>query len=120
MARDIKINGVPVRCNAGMDIKLQDVSSSSSGRTLSAKMEKEIVAQIWSISLNWSFISDDAIGRILEIAKDNTYVQVTFPNPKLRGKDDTRTFYTGDASIKHVVCIRDTNFWNLSLNFIEQ
>lgn len=122
MARSIKINNVPVRCNAGMDINLQDISSSSSGRNLSAKMEKDIVAQKWTVSLSWSFISDDTIGRILELTKekDNTFVQLTFPNPRLRGKDDTRTFYTGDVSIKHVVCIKDTNFWNLSLNFIEQ
>ena len=119
MARYIKIDNTIVNPNAGFKIALEDISSSDSGRNLSATMDKTVIAQKWTVNLSWSFISDEAISRILKASKTNTYVQLTFPNPYL-GKDDTRTFYSGTPSITHKVLIGDVNFWDLELNFIEQ
>ena len=82
-------------------------------------MDKTIIAQKFTINLSFTSIPDSIISNILSIAKTNTYVQLTFPNPLL-GKDDTRTFYSGTPNITHKLTVNDVCIWDLELNFIEQ
>lgn len=119
MARVFKVDGVNIpQPNAGFSIKYSDISSSDSGRNLSARMEKKVVAQKWTVDLNYNMMPDNVISKLLKEVKGKTEVQLTFPSP-LTGKDETLLFYTNDPEITHVLTTNNVCFWNLKITFIE-
>lgn len=119
--RAFKVNGVAIPPpNAGFSIKFDDISSPNSGRTMDVTMHKEILGQKWSIELRWTCISEKISAAIFKNIKDNTYIELTHPNP-LTGTDTTEVFYTGTPTFTHNS--NSTNgviFWDITLNFIEQ
>ena len=119
MARYFKIDGTILSSpNAGFNVSLEDISSSDSGRNLSGTMDKQVIAQKWTVELNYTNISDDIISNILQKVKSKVEVSLTFPNPML-GADDTQKFYTGTPSITHKNTINDKCFWDLKLKFVQ-
>lgn len=119
MARYIKVDGQTINPNSGFTVSLEDLSGSDSGRNLSGLMDKTLVAQKWTVELSFTNLPDSTISKVLKLAKTNTYVQLTFPNPLL-GKDDTQEFYSGTPSITHKATANDVHIWDLKLTFIQR
>ena len=117
--RHMSVNGSVIKFPTNVSWGFQDISSSESGRTLSGRMNKEVVANKRTLSCSWVLLTDDEASDVLRAVKAQTYVSVNYPDP-FDGVNATRTFYTGDptASMKTV---EDNVFrWDLTVEFIEQ
>ena len=120
MDRKFKINGQAVSYpNMGMKYSLEDISDEDTGRTLDGTMDKNIVAQKITLACEWSGMRDEYASKLLNLAKSNTYIELTYPDPLL-GKDTTKTFYTGTPSVTLLNIANNYCYWNISFNFIEK
>lgn len=120
MTRYIIVDGVKLNPNKGFSIKLEDLSSSDSGRTdTTGTMFKHIVSQKWTVELSFTDLSDSNISTILKAVKTKAYVMLTFPNPLL-GTDDTQEFYSNSPEIVQKGFFNDTYIWDLKLTFIQR
>lgn len=120
MNRKFKIDGqvapYPVQ---GMKYSLEDISDEDTGRTLDGTMDKNIVAQKVNLACEWKCMNDTMSSKLLKLAKANTFVELTYPDP-VQGKDTTKTFYTGTPSVTFLFCQNNVCFWDISFNFIEK
>ena len=117
--RQMQVNGTEIKFPTTMSWGFQDISSSESGRTLSGKMNKEVVSTKRTISCSWTLITDSEAQLLLRAIKLNTYVSVTYPDP-FDGTNTTRVFYTGDPQAEMKTIENNTFMWNVSIEFIEQ
>ncbi len=92
----LTVNGTAVKDPSAFSWGLNDVSTSSSGRTQDAIMHKTRVAQKRKISLTWWNPSPEDAASILGAFNDVTF-SVTYPDA-LTGKDETKTFYRSDPT----------------------
>lgn len=117
--RQMLVNGSDIKFPTTVSWGFQDISSSDSGRTLSGKMNKEVVANKRTLSCSWTLLTDNEARALLSAVKVHTYVDVTYPDP-FDGVNSTRTFYTGDPTAT-MKTIKDNVFmWDIAIEFIEQ
>ena len=116
-----KVDGVTLPKVTEFKIDFTDVSSSNSGRTLSGKMVKELIATKVRISLKFSCVPDNVSSTILNTIKANVFQDVTYPDPKEGGKT-TKSFYSGDPSITLLYYnAKDGKcYWDITINLIEE
>lgn len=117
--RWMKWEGEQIPFPTNMTWGFQDISSSESGRTLSGKMNKDVVATKRTLSCSWTCLSDSDASSLLGAIKIKTYGSLNYPDA-FAGTNLTKTFYTGDATAE-MKTIEDNNvIWNVSIEFIEQ
>lgn len=92
----ISVNGNAIKDPSVFSWGLNDVSTSSSGRTQDATMHKTRVAQKRKISLTWWNLNKKETSTILKAFNDVNF-KVTYPDA-LAGVDETRTFYRSDPT----------------------
>lgn len=92
----IKVNGVAVKDPSAFTWGLNDVSTSSSGRTQDAVMHKTRVDQKRKLSLTWWNPTPKEAAAILSAFNPVTF-QVTYPDA-LTNAYETKTFYRGDPT----------------------
>lgn len=118
MARTFSWNGIALPVPKIKYGKM-DVSTSDSGRTLSAKMEKKEVAKKVTLECSWEMLTDTECSRILKIIKPETYGECNYPDA-MEGVNVTKTFYSGDVDAELKFIDGDICYWNTSLSIIEQ
>lgn len=117
--RHMKWQGENIKFPTNVSWGFQDVASAESGRTLSAKMNKEVVAVKRTLSCSWSCMTDAEASDLLGKVKNRTYGALNYPDP-FEGTNITKTFYTSDAKAD-MKTIEDNEFiWDVSFEFIEQ
>lgn len=92
----IQIDGIDVKDPSSFTWGLQDVSDSAAGRTQDALMHKNRVAQKRKVSIGWNNPTREEASVILT-AFNPEYIDMTYPDA-MSGKNETRTFYTGDKT----------------------
>lgn len=92
----LTVNGNKVKDPSAFSWSLNDVATSSSGRTQDAIMHKTRVAQKRKISLAWWNLDKKDTSAILKAFNDVNF-SVTYPDA-LAGVDETRTFYRSDPT----------------------
>ena len=100
----LQFNGSDVTPDpSSMDVTIQDVSTSDSGRSSkTATMAKIVVASKRSIALSWDNITRSQARAILTQLRSGTdpaYVSVTYDGDPEATGTQTRTFYYGDISV---------------------
>lgn len=100
---------------------LQDVSSSSAGRTLdsNATMHKDRIAQKRKIKLSWKMPTAEQTSEILT-AFNPEYVYVRY-HDAMDNRWEVRQFYVGDrtAPVKWFQCLDGTRYETVSFDVIE-
>lgn len=117
--RNMSWDGNAIKFPTNMKWGFQDISSSDSGRTLSGKMNKEVVAVKRAISCSWSCLSDEEASALLSAVKAKTYGELNYPDA-FEGKNLTKTFYSGDASAEMKTIENNKVIWDVSFDFVEQ
>lgn len=118
--RQLKVNGTPIPYpNSGFTVSLEDISDEDTGRTLDGTMDKKVVAQKRTVSMQWSGCPDSVTSSFLGLIKANTYINFTYPDP-YAGAQLTKTFYTGNPTSTMLVMVGDICYWNVNMNFVEQ
>jgi hypothetical protein len=106
---------------AEMSWGLQPVNASDAGRTQDGTMHTNRVTVKRKISLTWNIVHQEQATEILQ-AFFPEYVSVLYFDP-LDGKNETRTFYTGDMSAPFrsykVPVVGGTTFKTISFDIIE-
>lgn len=110
---------VQIKFPTGMTWAFQDISSSESGRSLSGKMNKEIVATKRTLNCSWSCLDDTEASALLGAIKIKTYGSLNYPDA-FAGTNLTKKFYTGDATAEMKTIEDNKVIWNVSIQFIEQ
>jgi hypothetical protein len=115
-----KINGIATKTPSSCEWSVEDVSSEESGRTLSGKMEKDIVAQKRTLKVKWSAMSWKEASQIVNLCKNQgVKVSVTYPDI-MAGGMITKDFYTGSCSAPYLFWTNDQQMvGGISCNFIE-
>lgn len=96
-----------------------DISTSDSGRTLTAKMEKKEVAKKVKLECSWDMLPDTDSSNVLKTIKPKTYGECNYPDV-VEGKNLTKTFYSGDVDADLVFIDGDICYWNVSVSIVEQ
>ena len=117
--RHMSVNDSGIKFPTTMSWGFQDISSSESGRTLSGKMNKEVVASKRTLSCSWVLLTDLEASDLLSAIKIHTYVDVNYPDP-FDGVNVTRRFYTGDPSATMKTIENNVFMWDITIDFIEQ
>ena len=112
-------DGTQIKFPTGMTWGFQDISSSESGRTLSGKMNKEVVATKRTLSCSWTALDDDESSALLGAIKIKTYGNLNYPDA-FEGINITKRFYTGDATAEMKTIDDNKVIWDVSIEFIEQ
>lgn len=111
--------GQRIKFPTGMTWGFQDISSSESGRTLSGKMNKDIVATKRTLSCSWSCLSDSESSALLGAIKIKTYGNLDYPDA-FAGTNLIKRFYTGDATATMKTIEDNEVIWDVSIEFVEQ
>ena len=117
--RHMSVNGSSIKFPTTIGWGFQDISSSESGRTLSGKMNKEVVANKRTLSCSWVLLTDAEAQALLSAIKIHTYVSVNYPDP-FDGVNSTRVFYTGDPTATMKTVENNVFMWDVTIEFIEQ
>lgn len=96
----------------------EDISTSNTGRTLSAKMQKSIVASKRTLSCGWKCLPDSVSSHLLKTIKADTYGDLNFPDP-MEGKNITRNFYSGSPQAT-MMTMDDEVVWDITLELVER
>lgn len=99
MAR-FKINGVAYPAPSSASYKLADLSSDESGRDLSGKMHKDVIAKKRTLDCSWTTLTFSEAHTLASACKDNIVMSVTFPDIA-NGGDTTMQCYTGDFDAEY-------------------
>lgn len=120
MARDFTWEGTKIAFPTSFNWTYEDISTSNTGRTLSAKMQKSIVAAKRTLSCEWKCLSDSVTSNLLKTIKANTYGDLNFPDP-MEGANITKNFYSGSPQAVMMKIEADgTVFWDVSLELVER
>lgn len=118
--RGIKWDDDAVKFPNDMDWGFSEISTKGSGRSLSGKMSKVVVAPKRTVSCKWYKLTDTEAAAILGTIKDQTFGSLYYPDP-FAGTSLTKTFYTSDAKAKMISVDGGlTCIWDISFDFIEQ
>ncbi len=113
------VNGAKIAAPDKFSWTRNDISSDSSGRDLAiAKMHKDVIAVKLSLECGWTCCSDSVSRDVLSKIKAETFIEFTYPDPK--NGSVTKTFYTGDPTADLIGSIGGTNYWNVTINLVEQ
>lgn len=113
------IGGVTVKNPSEFTVTNQDVSSDSSGRSLSGLMNKDRVAQKRKISCKWNTLTAAEAQALLNAVLTNVYMNITYPDPQ-QGTV-TKNFYVGDVPAAVAKIDGGALYWNgISFDFIER
>lgn len=115
-----KVDGVTLKYTPSeFTYGLQDVSDTQAGRTLDALMHKNRIAQKRKLNLSWNVLHPEEISELFQMF-DPEYVEVTYWDAK-DGREETRTFYTGDKSAPVYSWAVGTKFYTkVTFNIIER
>lgn len=120
MAKQFKINGITFKPNSDFQVNYEPCHGDGSGRNLSAEMDLRIVAWKFTVSANFTNMTDNAISNLMKQLTASEFMQVTYPSP-LEGKETTGTFYVSALNINHkVMTENDVNMWDISFKLIEK
>ncbi|MEG0376877.1 MAG: hypothetical protein RR579_06355 [Eubacterium sp.] len=118
MARTFTWDGVKLPM-PNLNYGLADISTSDSGRTLSARMEKKEVAKKVTLDCSWEMLTDSECSKIIKTIKPKTYGDCNYPDV-MEGNNVTKTFYSGDVNCELKYIDGDICSWNIDLSIIEQ
>ena len=97
----ISVNGLTVKTPTTFSWKLEDISSSSAGRTENTVMDKAQIGQTVGLELGWNNLTTDELNQILK-AFNNQYSTITYVDPLFGDANDdfrrTSIFYTGNRN----------------------
>lgn len=120
MGRKFTWEGTEIAFPTSFNWSYEDISTSNTGRTLSAKMQKSVVASKRTISCEWKCLPDSASRHLLKTIKGKTYGDLNFPDP-LEGKNITKNFYSGTPQAAMMkIEDDDTVIWDISLELAER
>ena len=111
--------GERIKFPTNMTWGFQDISSADSGRTLSGKMNKDVVATKRTLSCSWACMTDEESSDLLGKIKIKTFGDLNYPDA-FAGENLTKRFYTGDASAEMKTIEDNSVIWSVSIEFIEQ
>ena len=116
----LTINGVAVATPKVLSVTISDLSSEETGRTLSGKMQKDVVAKKTTLDLEWPCLDWAETSQLLTELENNIFMSVRYPDPKL-GSYVTKTMYVGDRIAPALMLENGKEKWEgISFTLIEQ
>ena len=122
----LKFNGTEITpASHDMQVTIQDIVTSDSGRVMSGRMYKTVVARKRTIAVSWNNITrTEALGIIanLKSGSNPVYVSVTYDGDQELSGTQTKDFYYGDisAAFQQVWIGNKKRYSKLSFNLIER
>lgn len=116
--RPFRFDGVELPTPDKYQCGEEDMSSSKTGRTLDAKMHKDVVAVKDYYTLTWESLSWETAAQILSAVRGKSQGRFTYADPSIPRQFITGDFYVGKRSTEAVnLSTALNNFGNLTMQF---